>query len=221
MHKKKKPVQTFPPVTLILMEASLGFCGYFKSFSTHVRDRDFTSQQPNTLSPNCQTIFLQRCLPCAWFDPQIISYLILKLSEFHMYQVFRVRKSDTYKTENFSYYQSRLCPWEIMKGPQVFDCLDGYMDRGSKDDDNRWSCSTRVVPGVVWDSCAAELRIEARMATAEGSLLDELYNSTGVIAMSTATKVLLTTARTRRPSKIVVLLYRRLIFSDGIRTNRL
>jgi hypothetical protein len=54
----------------------------------------------------------------------------------------------------------------------------------------------------VWDSCGAELRIEARMATMEGNLANELCNRTA------AAKVSSTTARTRRPSTIVVLFYR-------------
>jgi hypothetical protein len=60
----------------------------------------------------------------------------------------------------------------------------------------------------VWDSCGAELRIEARMATMEGNLANELCNRTGVITMCTAAKVSSMTARTRRPSTIVVLFYR-------------
>ena len=67
-------------------------------------------------------------------------------------------------------------------------------------------CEGRV--SGVWDSCGAELRIEARMATMEGNLADELCNRTGVITMSTAAKVSATATRTRRPSTIVVLFYR-------------
>ncbi|XP_066344200.1 immune-associated nucleotide-binding protein 9-like [Miscanthus floridulus] len=93
----------------------------------------------------------------------------------------------------------RLSPTSSARQPSTTRSEENKVQQvvhGSRIEDPRMTATAmweieKYEDGVsgVWDSCGAELRIEARMATMEGNLADELCNRTGVIAMSTAAKV--------------------------------
>jgi len=121
-----------------------------KVSAQHVRER-FSLLSNRTPTPSLQlwNDFLQRCLPCAWFDPQIISYLIWFWSCLNFICTkYLELESQIQNLKKFQITRGGCVREEIMRGSPTFrlpSWLHGSRIQGRRHQRKLW---TRVVPWI-------------------------------------------------------------------------